>query len=109
MLQDFGDDDTIKLALWEVAHHSMMKPNIRRRPSATLDRWAVRIDGRHLVPAVGQRNSKLRPISASNIQHSKLEPLLPGKLTLHGSVHKMKPLSVSPQIFREVWCSRISL
>jgi hypothetical protein len=51
----------------------------------------------------------LRPISASNIQHSKLEPLLPGKLTLHGSVHKMKPLSVSPQIFWEVWCSRISL
>jgi hypothetical protein len=73
-----------------------MEINSRRQFLAALDRWPVRIDAGHPIAANREGNSELRPISAANIQDSKLASLAPRKLPLDGPVHKTKTLPVSP-------------
>src|ERR1700677_19457 len=107
MLEDFGDDDTIKLAQWKIVQLPVIKPDSMCQPLAAQDRWLMRINCCHLVSAICQRNCKLRSIPASNIQHSQFAPVPPGKLSLHGGVDKTKTLPVSPQVLREVWWSCI--
>ena len=88
MLEDFGDDDAIKLARHEIAYEPMMKLDSRRQPSATFDRRLVWINGGHLYPASARGTASWDPLPHPTSSTLSSRPFPSGKLSLYGAVHE---------------------